>query len=229
MAYLQPDARGRVNPNDLYRAALARLQGHPLVGTIPRDGARYGIRTGSANEWAHYLTQLAGKESSYNTRTVGDVGYVPGKSNGLFQLSPNDAPNYRLNGGKPFSMDQLRDPNQNLDATLHITKTLLDKHGTMQTGVGKYWGPLSREGWTPKPYSDGMYGQNSGMMAVGNPPQRQAQPNEALPESGITGFGKTTPDEKTNAFSLGFQPAQWKDPSTVQWSDGNAFSFGPQW
>jgi hypothetical protein len=36
-------------------------------------------------------------------------------------------------------------------------------------------------------------------------------------------------DTNGNAFASSFQPAQWKDPSTVQWSDGNAFSFGPQW
>ena len=118
----------------------------PLMGCVPKDGSRYGINTGSPDEWANYMTKLAGKESSYNTNTVGDVGIFEGNSNGLFQLSPNDALNYRFQD-PPYTQEQLVDPDVNVRAAIRIHERLIDQDGVISEGnrgAARYWGPLRK-------------------------------------------------------------------------------------
>ncbi|HBM46048.1 MAG: hypothetical protein UT05_C0020G0004 [Parcubacteria group bacterium GW2011_GWF2_38_76] len=139
---------GRIDKEDLRAQLTEKLKTSKLNGYVPSDGAKYGITTGSPGEWANYLTELAREESSYNNNTVGDVGLFDGNSNGLFQLSPNDAVNYRLNGGKRFTQDQLRDADTNMSAAISIHEALVTKTNSIKRGAGRYWGPVQR-GWTP--------------------------------------------------------------------------------
>jgi hypothetical protein len=67
---------------------------------IPPDAARYGFKTGSAAEWAEFMTKLAGSESSYRAK-LANVSALertanPAGSHGLFQLSPSDATTYGI-------------------------------------------------------------------------------------------------------------------------------------
>lgn len=143
------DKPGRMNPNEAYGIVKDEVIKQGLVGTVPKDGEKYGIKTGSADEWANFYTRLAYHESGLKNGTVGDVGRFNGGSRGLFQLSYDDARNYKLNGGKAFTSEQLADPRQNTAAAITISKTLIDKHGGIGSGMGRYWGPISKEGWTP--------------------------------------------------------------------------------
>lgn len=144
-----PPRAGAMDPRTVHSMFRAEVERQGLVGMVPMDGPKYGIRTGSAEEWANYFTGLAKHESGLKNSTVGDVGDFEGGSRGLLQLSYADAPRYGLNGGKPFTPEQLADPAQNAAAGVAITKQLVGKAGTIRGGAGQYWGPISKEGWTP--------------------------------------------------------------------------------
>ena len=143
---LKADASGKVKPEELKAYLEQRIASSKLNGYKPKDGAKFGV-DGSAQSWAAFMTKLAEKESSFSTKTVGDVGDFRGGSRGLFQLSYDDAKNYGLNGGKPFSAEQLADPKVNVDAAVTIMETLVLKSGSIAEGGGKYWGPI-RRGWS---------------------------------------------------------------------------------
>jgi hypothetical protein len=143
------DNTGRVNATSFRNSMISKIQNSRLNGFVPPDGERYGIKKGTPQEWANYFTGLAMHESGLKTGTVGDVGRFAGNSNGLFQLSPNDATTYKIQN-KPFTIEQLRDPNFNADVALKIHEHwLVTKKKGILDGAGKYWGPISREGWTP--------------------------------------------------------------------------------
>lgn len=148
-ASLPVSTNGAVAPNDLRAYMEQQITNSKLNGFIPADGAKYGI-DGTPSSWANYFTALAGKESSYNVNTVGDIGRFVGNSNGLYQLSPNDAVNYRLQSA-PFSQAQLTDPKINANAAIQIHESLVIRDGVIASngrGASRYWGPL-RVGWTP--------------------------------------------------------------------------------
>lgn len=165
---------GRMAPDDVRAIMLSEVKRQGLVGTVPPDGAKYGIKTGSAEEWANLFTGLAKHESGLDNRTVGDVGQFVGGSRGLLQLSYNDAQTYGFNAGKPFTQEQLADPTFNAAAGIAIAKSLISKNGTIQGGMGKYWGPISKEGWVPGQGRDrGLPWQQWGAQ-VGSGPTRAA-------------------------------------------------------
>lgn len=139
----------RMKAEDVRGIFLAEVKRQGLVGTVPKDGAKYGIKTGSAEEWANLFTGLSYHESGHDNRTVGDVGQFDGGSRGLLQLSYQDAPSHGMNNGKPFTKEQLADPNFNAAVGVAIAKKLMDGAGSIRGGMGKYWGPISKEGWVP--------------------------------------------------------------------------------
>jgi len=147
---LGTDQSGRVDPTALRNYYIEKIKNSKLNGYVPADGAAYGIKKGTPEEWANYFVGLAKHESGLKVTTHGDVGRFGGHgSRGLFQLSPQDAVNYKLNDGKPFTYEQLHDPKTNADAALAITESLVTKSGSIYKGAGRYWGPIKREGWTP--------------------------------------------------------------------------------
>lgn len=140
------------------------IKGSALEGTVPADGAKHGITTGSSEEWAAFYANLGVQESGNQNHVVGDQGKFVGDSNGIYQLSPLDYANYRSDmekagltpgttiDGKPaFTVEQLRDPDINSRATIAISERLIKQDGAIggnsTTGMAKYWGPL-RRGWT---------------------------------------------------------------------------------
>jgi hypothetical protein len=155
--------------NETEKTQFNRMKNLVLASTLnsykPSDGDRYGITSGSADEWALFFTKLGVKESGLRNSVVGDVGKFAGNSNGLYQLSPLDYSNYAthmraagidngttLNGKPAFSMSQLQDPDINSKAALVIAERLIKSSDAIgsnaTTGMAKYWGPL-RRGWTP--------------------------------------------------------------------------------
>jgi hypothetical protein len=115
------------------------IKGSSLEGYMPADAARYGMKTGSAQEWARLMTGIAGKESSFNPATVGDVGRFGSGSRGLFQLSEQDAITYGLQD-KPFTKEQLADPDFNAQMALKIAERRARAGGIGGAqGIAKYW------------------------------------------------------------------------------------------
>lgn len=149
--YLETDAKSKVAPSQLHGYMRQRVANSQLNGFVPRDGERFGIKTGAPEEWADYFTGLANVESGFGAKVVGDVGRFLGNSNGLYQLSPKDALNYKLRD-RPFTMDELNDATFNADAAVKIHEKLVLGDGVIaegKRGAARYWGPL-RRGVTPQ-------------------------------------------------------------------------------
>lgn len=195
----QAFAAAKVDPTWLRSYLAQRIAQSPLAGTVPADGARYGIRTGAPGEWADMMARLAYHESGLKNSTVGDVGHFGSGSRGLFQLSVGDAPTYGLNGGRPFTHDQLADPRANADAAVSIASALVGKTGSIQGGMGRYWGPVQR-GWTPGGGRDRAlgFGDGAGVAPVQAPAGAPAAP--AAPTQS------------------GFAPPNRVDPQAVAWA-----------
>lgn len=136
---LTAGAKGKVDPAAL-KARMAQLfKGSKLEGYVPPDGAKYGFKTGSAEEWASFATQLAEHESSFKTHDVGDKGLFGGAgSRGLFQLSPQDAPNYGF--GKAATLAQLEDPEYNAQLGAKIIEKRVLAGGITGSGLQAYFG-----------------------------------------------------------------------------------------
>lgn len=143
-AFLSSDSG--IDAGSLNQSLQLKVQASGLNGFVPKDGDKFGIKTGSPEEWANFMTGLAHLESSLDPKTVGDRNKFTGDSNGLFQLSPNDAINWRLKNS-PFTKDELFDPELNSSAAVSIMEKLVTGDGVIaENGVGaaRYWGPLRR-------------------------------------------------------------------------------------
>lgn len=81
-----------------YEKMLQAFQGSSVVGQVPPDAARFGIKTGSAEEWARFGTAVAKSESSFNPRTKNTSD--PGGSFGILQYAHNQVP-----GGNAYDVD----------------------------------------------------------------------------------------------------------------------------
>lgn len=77
---------------------MKEFEGSGVIGKVPADGARFGITTGSKEEWARFATAVAKEESSFNpgTKNFSD----PGGSFGVFQYAHGQVP-----GGNAFDTD----------------------------------------------------------------------------------------------------------------------------
>ena len=184
-----------MEPNTVRAMAIDEVKKQGLVGVVPVDGPKYGIKTGSAEEWAGLITGLAAHESGLNNKTVGDKTEFAGGSQGLLQLSRHDAGNYGLNGGKDFTDDQLRDPATNMSAGVAIIKSLVNKTGSIQKGMGQYWGPVSKEGWTPGngrdrnlPWKEWQSGENGGIVPLPGVDGLPGRPQSVGPDTDVKRF-----------------------------------------
>ena len=132
-------AKGRVDPAAL-NARLTNLIGQSkLAGYMPPDAAKYGFKTGSAQEWANLMTGMAGQESGFKTGEVGDVGHFGSGSRGLFQLSAADAQTYGLQK-TPFTAAQMADPDFNARMAVKIAEKRALAGGVAgKGGMADYW------------------------------------------------------------------------------------------
>jgi hypothetical protein len=132
---------GYVSKTELQDRLGILIKNSGLSGYVPPDGARYGIKTGSAEEWAALMTNLAGGESSFRATTHGDKGSFGGYgSRGLFQLSPQDAITYGIQR-TPFTIAQLEDPDFNARVAVIIAAKLARQGGIGNpvNGMAQYW------------------------------------------------------------------------------------------
>lgn len=154
------DKKGKVNLPQYKGLLLSEIKKQGLDKLSPADAKRFGI-DGSPESWSNFMMGLTSVESGFKPSNVGDIGRFGGHgSRGMFQLSPDDATNYKLQK-KPFSYSQLEDPVQNTKAAVSIAKSLIAKHGSISGGMGRYWGPIQRGNSIP-------YGKYADVKAVGS-------------------------------------------------------------
>lgn len=89
---------GGTNGESTYRKLLTAFRKSSAIGTVPSDGERFGITTGSAEEWARFGTAVAKAESGFNPRVKNLSD--PGGSFGIFQYAHNQVP-----GGNAYNVD----------------------------------------------------------------------------------------------------------------------------
>jgi hypothetical protein len=89
---------GGTGSSAIYQKLLTAYKNSGLVGTIPSDGARYGFKTGSAEEWARFGMIIAAAESDYRPQTA--VSNRREQSFGIFQYNHPQVP-----GNNAFDVD----------------------------------------------------------------------------------------------------------------------------
>jgi len=149
---LTVNSRGKVSTSAVYNAIRNEIANSRLAGFVPADARKYGIDRGNITDsYSSLLTQLVGFESGFNPTRKGDIGRYLGGSNGLFQLSPNDALTYGFQK-TPFTIQQLQDPSFNIKIGVKIFEANVLRDGVISgmnpgsqrpyLGGSAYWGPL---------------------------------------------------------------------------------------
>lgn len=130
---LKAGDRNRVDPVALYSYLLGKFSNSGLVGYVPPDGARWGIKTGSAAEWAAFGLAVAKQESDLNATSYNAAD--PGGSVGLFQFGQ---------GQKQFTKgaDQY-DPQQSADTFVRAVQHYLANKGSV-ANLGETFGSIRR-------------------------------------------------------------------------------------
>ena len=138
---------GRLTRAEVAALAEKHVSASGLVGLVPPDGPRYGITTGSKEEWVHYFTWLAYKESGFNPRSTNLSD--PGGSFGLLQVSHLDVGRHKL-GGPGGTVQELYDPDIGMGVGVRLTEKLIRESGSIRKGAGRSWAPI-RAGQAPPP------------------------------------------------------------------------------
>jgi hypothetical protein len=131
---LEAGTGNAVDPRALYSYLLGKFANSGLVGYVPPDGARWGIKTGSAAEWAAFGLAVAKQESDLNTRSTNLAD--PGGSYGLFQFSQKTQPQFTKGG------DQY-DPQQSADSFIRAVQHYLANKGSV-ANLGDIFGSIRR-------------------------------------------------------------------------------------
>jgi len=151
------DAKGEkwAPAGDVRRAVAEGVASSGLVGYVPPDGAAYGIRTGSAEEWTAALEKVWQAESAasggrvhVNEKFTEKNGQV---SEGLFSASKGDLGNYPrvaaaigLAGQKSFTQEQMDDPALQAKFMAGVFLQNMQRKGSFQKGIGATQGPVAR-------------------------------------------------------------------------------------
>ena len=131
---------GKLNDDALYKNLYNNVPDN-LVGYVPKDGAKYGITTGSRAEWAKLQFKLAKQESSGQTTPSAEAGHTG--TAGLFQMESADLARHGQRG------KSVTDPQAQIGAMNDVFKNIPKGTGTIadrKTGAGAYFGPIRDTG-----------------------------------------------------------------------------------
>lgn len=168
-----------------FRAQYTRVY-NALAGTRfasgavrPNDGERYGVVTGSRQEWANFFTRLASVESSFNPSVAADINggrSGPLTSFGLYQMGQAQFDTF--GGGNIY------DPNDNTNAFVRYaerlyfgggnygagggTNVITGRSGDQWLGLAAAYGPLQRA-------LTGAQNQNESQLLAENIPASERQ------------------------------------------------------
>ena len=192
----QAASLGNASPafQDQYNRVFSSLNGSKFIGTVPNDGAKYGITTGSQSEWANLFTRLASVESGFRPDRSADInGGKSGKltSFGLYQMG--QAQFNTFGGGNIYSA------NDNTNAFVRYAESmyfgtgaygrgggnnvLSGKSGNQWLGIAAGYGPLRRT-------LTGSQNQNESQLLSGNISSAQAQGGAVAPSAAEAGLGQ---------------------------------------
>ena len=138
---------GTLNKDVLYKTLYNNVP-NELIGKEPKDGARFGITTGSREEWAKLQFKLAQQESGGRANPPPEPGHHG--TAGLFQMEQKDITYW---GGKGSSVTN---PNDQIRAMNNVFKKYILRDnaiggqeswpGRDNYGAGAFFGPLRDAG-----------------------------------------------------------------------------------
>jgi len=187
------DKQGKVNPQAFYDSMVIKFSNSALKGYVPKDGEKYGIKTGSPQEWARFATMLIKQESGFNINSTGDNG----NSYGLVQMKAGE---YGLK-----TREDVMDPNKSSDALIkQFEKYIIPSEHIGGTGSGAgtyhgwrgaaaYFGPIRRDeifkhsNWFKNTINTGNAVQYSGAVPYVN---LERPPSESDIKMGVGVAGK---------------------------------------
>ena len=130
---LKADDKGIVDPVQLYQYLLGKFANSDLVKNhyVPPDGKRWGIKTGSAAEWAAFGLAVAKQESDLDTNSYNAAD--PGGSAGIFQFGQRQ---------KPFSQGDQFNPQESANAFVRSVEHYVN--GGSVANMGETFGSIRR-------------------------------------------------------------------------------------
>jgi hypothetical protein len=155
-------AGGKVTPESLFGHLVEGFRNSKLAGVVPKDGARFGITTGSPEEWARFGLAVAKQESGLNPRSQNLTD--PGGSFGLFQFNQSQ---FGLHGNA-------FDPTASADAFVRSAEKLASGPGGIgagtKGGMGSIFGSIQRPGETTQhlPWASGIASAQAGLGGGGD-------------------------------------------------------------
>jgi len=179
--------------------------GSKLVGFVPKDGASYGITSGSVEEWTSYFSRQMLTESAHTGGTV-QVNDSFRESNGvisegLFSLTV---------GEQGLTSSTITNPVSNSAAAIKISANLITADGVIAgrsssggwLGAARYFGPL-REGKV-KVNGEGVGTYNQSPNASGNQTTSSSPPagNQTMTTSNISPAPYDTTNVAKGVFSV---------------------------
>ena len=129
---LEAGEGNRVDPKALFGYLQNKFANSPLIGYVPPDGARWGIKTGSAAEWAAFGLAVAKQESDFNTTSYNAAD--PGGSAGIFQFGQGQT--QFTKGGNQFN------PQESADAFVRSVEHYVN--GGSIANMGETFGSIRR-------------------------------------------------------------------------------------
>jgi len=221
-----------INPNLYYDLLRQKVAQSGLAGFVPKDGAQFGISTGSPQEWARFLLALTKQESGMRVgQRAADGSIVP------FRTTPQGERSYgpgQFNIGEYGlkTWDDVNDPAKVADAYINVAnRWVLDPRqsgrirGGNNDGFSAYFGSVRRprEVQQHLDWAKGFGGAGpaSGSFRaaqeyVGPSPQGGAYMGGAGPAAGSFRSAQETGNNAAMAAALqGSQPQQ-RDPVIAQ-------------
>ena len=122
-----------VDPVRLHSYLKSKFADSGLVGYVPPDGARWGIKTGSASEWAAFGLAVAKQESDLNTKSYNSTD--PGGSVGIFQFGQGQT--QFTKGSNQFN------PQESADAFVRSVQHYVGDKGSV-ANLGATFGSIRR-------------------------------------------------------------------------------------
>jgi len=134
-----------------YDTVYAALEGSKFINTVPDDGATYGIKTGSREEWAHMFTRLASTESSFTANKSSNIEGGPTgtmTSFGVYQIGSDQF--YRHGGGNIYNANDNTNAFVNYAEEMYFGNTYSSggnnviggKNGNQWLGLAAAYGPI---------------------------------------------------------------------------------------
>jgi hypothetical protein len=113
---------GKVNETDFYSNVREKFRLSPLNGFVPKDGDRWGIKTGSPDEWARLAVATAKQENNMDA--------TPNKDGGMLQFKQEDLKRLGVTGN-------VADPNAQTQALVNQWSKNVPASGVFSSPVPK--------------------------------------------------------------------------------------------